>query len=198
MLNLHAGNKCVKSFPVGVHWAPFKTLAQQTIEEEYLLSLMCGRFFPPVVRLCRQMLTLLMQMKQTLNECVLIKQYVVTSADSQLWSVYVCTPPKNKTLFSVIRTRSFERPSSVGRADKSVWCFPSAADLSFPHSARADGRTGSDYLIVTSSMCSAQHPERGWHFSCPKGHAEWAVYQWGGIYASLGRLVTNRCCSLAA
>ena len=107
---------------------------------------------------------------------------------------FVCWHEKRKNkrhLYFVIRTRSLERGFTVGRAEKSVWY------VFLPHPARAARWTGSDYSIVTSSMCSAQHAERGWHFSCPKGHAEWVMYQWGGIYASLLWLVANRCNSLA-
>lgn len=71
-----------------------------------------------------------------------------------------------------------------------------AADLSFLRCSRPNGWTAGGYLIVTRWVCCAQHPGRGWHFSCPKGHTEWVVYQPHGIYASLGQFVTNRCNSL--
>lgn len=40
--------------------------------------------------------------------------------------------------------------------------LPSTADLSFPRSVRSRSVNGSDYWIVTSSVCGAQHPERLW------------------------------------
>lgn len=100
---------------------------------------------------------------------------------------------KTRCMCLVIRTRKFSSRLRCGVSVK-YFSFRSMSVISTFGSGR---QTASDYLMVTSSMWSTQHPERGWHFCCPKGHAKWAMYQWGSIYASLGQLVTNRCNSHA-
>lgn len=112
--------------------------------------------------------------------------------------MFACKQQRIKQEALLIRT-ALECSVALGCTER-LMRFPSTADLSFPCLVRSRSTNESDYLIVTSSVCGTQHPERlggCWHFSCPKGHADWVMYQSGGIYASLGQLVTNRCKSSA-